>query len=65
LTLRGKGRFVNRPTTTGGTKYDKFFIYIPTEVAKDSQFLFKEGDEIKIAVDTKKRVLVVSKGRGK
>lgn len=56
---------MNRPTTTGGTKYDKFFIYIPTEVAKDSQFLFKEGDEIKIAVDTKKRVLVVSKGRGK
>ena len=65
MTLKGKGRFVNRPTTTGGTKYDKFFIYVPTEVAKDSQFLFKEGDEIEIAVDTKKSILVVSKASGK
>ena len=59
LALKGKGRFVNRPTTTGGKKYDKFFLYLPTELVKDSQFPFKEGDLLEIEIDTKKRRLFV------
>ncbi len=61
MTLKGKGRFVNRPTATGGRKYDKFFLYIPTDIVKDSQFIFKEGDEVEIMVDTKRRIIVASR----
>ncbi len=61
LVDKGVGRFVNRPTTTGGRKYDKFFVYVPTEVAKDSQFPFEEGEAVEVRVDAKrKRVIVVS-----
>jgi hypothetical protein len=59
LATKGRGRFINRPTTTGGKKYDKFFVYVPTEVAKDSQFPFKSGDEIEMAVDVKNKALVI------
>ena len=59
LATKGKGRFVNRPTVTGGKKYDKFFIYVPTEVAKDSQFPFKTGDFLEIKIDTVKKHLIV------
>ena len=62
MVLEGKGRFVNRPTQTGGKKYDKFFIYVPTELAKDSQFPLKDGDELalKVVVNHKKTVIEVS-----
>ena len=53
LALQGKGKFVNRPTVTGGKKYDKYFIYIPTDVVNDSQFPFKAGDEVSIVVRPK------------
>jgi len=35
-------RFINRPTKTGGRDYDKFFVYNPTEVARDKTFPSKE-----------------------
>lgn len=50
----GRGRFINRPTKTGGRGYDKFFIYIPTEVARDGTFPFKEGEEVAINIENKK-----------
>ncbi len=59
LATKGLGKFVNRPTTTGGKKYDKFFVYVPTEVAKDSQFPFKPGQQVSVALDTRKSRLVV------
>lgn len=40
--LQGKGRFMNRPTRTGKRVYDKFFVYIPTEIARDGLFPFRE-----------------------
>jgi len=42
--LEDKGRFINRLIRTGGKLYDKFFIYIPTDVVKDSSFPFKERE---------------------
>ena len=57
----GKGRFVNRPTTTGGKKYDKFYIYIPTEVARDSHFPFEHGEEVNVRIDLDNNHLVLSK----
>jgi hypothetical protein len=54
---KGKGRFINRPTRTGGRTYDKFFVYIPTEVARDGTFPFKEGEEVIIRIDGRRLVI--------
>jgi len=59
--LEGKGRFINRPTETGGKKYDKFFIYIPTEVARDSSFPFKPGEVVKVRIDPSSERLIIEK----
>ncbi len=61
LALKGKGRFINRPTTTGGRKYDKYFVYIPTEVANDSQFPFKVGDIVRIGVNSRTKKVILEK----
>ena len=54
---KGKGRFINRPTRTGGRTYDKFFIYVPTEVARDGTFPFKEGEEVAIRIENKRVII--------
>lgn len=59
LATKGRGRFVNRPTMTGGKQYDKFFVYVPTEVAKDSQFPFQAGELVEVRIDSKNKRLVV------
>lgn len=61
LVLKGEGRLINRPTKTGKQVYDKFFIYVPTEVARDSVFPFKSGDLLRIDVDPKRKELRVSR----
>lgn len=53
----GKGRFINRPSTTGGKKYDRFFVYIPTYVATDERFPFEPGEEIVVRIEDD-RVLI-------
>lgn len=45
------GKVINRPTKAGGKTYDKYFIYIPTSVAKDSAFPFKPGEEVIIKIE--------------
>lgn len=50
---KGKGRFFNRPTTSKGKKYDKFFMYIPTEVARDTNFPLNDGDRIEVEIKGK------------
>jgi hypothetical protein len=59
--LQGKGRFINRPTKTGKRVYDKFFVYIPTEIARDGLFPFHDGDEISIRVDGKQKRVIIEK----
>lgn len=61
IMLSGKGRFINRPTRTGKRTYDKFFVYIPTEIARDGLFPFKEGDEVLIRVDPKLRGVILER----
>ncbi len=61
--LEGKGKFINRPTVTGGKSYDKYFVYVPTEVARDGLFPFKVGDEVRIRIDSGKKRLIVEKAR--
>jgi len=63
ILLQGKGRFINRPTKTGKHVYDKFFVYIPTEIARDGLFPFQNGDEISIRVDGKQKRVIIEKSR--
>ena len=37
--LGAKSKFINRATKTGKREYDKYFIYVPTSLAKDSNLL--------------------------
>jgi len=50
MVLRGKGKFINRRTPGYGKIYDRFFIYVPTEVARDSAFPFKPGTIVDLEV---------------
>jgi len=59
--LQGKGRFINRPTQTGKHVYDKFFVYVPTEIARDGLFPFKAGDQVVVKVDPKLKRVIVEK----
>jgi len=53
----GKGRFINRPTRTGGKTYDKFFVYVPTEVARDGTFPFVAREEVHIQIKNDKLIV--------
>jgi len=50
MVLKGKGKFINRRTPGYGKIYDRFFIYVPTEVARDSAFPFKEGTAVGLEI---------------
>ena len=50
---KGTGTFINRKTKTGQRMYDRFFFYIPTEVARDTTFPFAEGDKVEIEIKGK------------
>ena len=56
---KGKGRFFNRPTVSKGKKYDKFFVYVPTEVARDTSFPLKDGDRVEVEI--KENTLIIRK----
>jgi len=61
IMLHGVGRFMNRPTKTGKRVYDKFFVYIPTEIARDGLFPFKGGEEVLVKVDPKLKRVILEK----
>ena len=56
----GKGRYINRPSKTAGKTYDRFFIYVPTYVAKDDAFPFEPGEEIVVRIEDGK--VIIEKG---
>jgi hypothetical protein len=53
------GKLINRPTQTGGKTYDKFFIYVPIEVARDTAFPFKANEKLKVIIDIENKRLIV------
>ncbi len=59
--LKGKGKLVNRPSYAKNKKYPKYFVYIPIEVARDSAFPFREGDEIEVTVDMENNQVILKK----
>lgn len=58
---KGIGRFINRRTKTGNKFYDRFFVYIPTEIGRDGTFPFKDGDKVEIEI--KGKTLIIRKGK--
>jgi hypothetical protein len=59
--IEGEGKLINRPTQTGGKTYDKFFIYVPIEVARDTAFPFKAKEPIKVKIDIENKRLIIEK----
>jgi len=59
--IEGEGKFINRPTQTGGKTYDKFFVYVPIEVARDSAFPFKTNARLRIKIDVDNKKLIIEK----
>jgi hypothetical protein len=61
VTVEGRGKFVNRRTKTANRDYDKFFLYVPVEVARDGTFPFKPNETVKISIDRRKNRLIIDK----
>lgn len=47
----GRGRLINRPSRTGTKTYARYFVYIPTYVARDEAFPFKAGEEVLVRIE--------------
>jgi hypothetical protein len=59
--IEAYGKLMNRPTQTGGKTYDKFFVYVPIEIARDSAFPFKANEKVKVKIDLENKRLLVEK----
>ncbi|MCP8320022.1 MAG: hypothetical protein H3Z52_03635 [archaeon] len=59
MVREGRGRIKDRSST----KHPKVFIYVPTEVARDTSFPFDwvKGEDVLVRIDGKK--LIVEKER--
>ncbi len=55
MTREGVGRIKDRSST----RYPKVFIYVPTEVARDTSFPFdwSKGEEVKVRIEGKRLVV--------
>ncbi len=56
VTRTGKGKVVDR-----GFKYSKIFIYIPKDVATDTNFPFKIGEDVTVTINGKKVIITKKK----
>jgi hypothetical protein len=55
--LEGKSKIINRSRKSKGKQYDSLFIYIPSDVTKDSTFPFRSDDEVTVRID-KDRLII-------
>ena len=53
----GRARLINRPTTTKGKKYDKFFVYLSTYVVRDEDFPFEVEEELVVRIEDGKLIV--------
>ncbi len=44
------GMLASPLVSTNSKEYDSFFIYVPAEVARDTQCPFKHGDKLKVII---------------
>jgi hypothetical protein len=61
--LEGKSKIINRSRKSKGKQYDSLFIYIPSDVTKDSTFPFRSDDEVTVRID--KDRLIIEKAEQK
>jgi hypothetical protein len=59
IMLCGKGKILNLPTKTDKRNYDKCYIYVSANVAKDSAFPFEPGEEVQIKINEDKSLTVL------
>jgi hypothetical protein len=57
--IEGIGRFVDRKPKVEGKEYFQLVLYIPRDVAKDSQFPFRPGEDVHLKLEAGR--MVVSK----
>jgi hypothetical protein len=60
--LEGKSKIINRSRKSKGKQYDSLFIYIPSDVTKDSTFPFESDDEVTVRID-KNRLIIEKAGQ--
>jgi hypothetical protein len=60
MAREGKGRIKDRSST----EHPKVFVYVPTEVARDTSFPFdwKNGEEVSVRIDGRR--LIIEKDAG-
>jgi hypothetical protein len=61
--LEGRSKIINRSRKSKGKQYDSIFIYIPSDVTKDSTFPFRSDDEVTVRID--KNRLIIEKAEQK
>jgi hypothetical protein len=57
----GIGKFVNRGSASPKKTYDSFFLYFPSEVARDSNFPFESGEKVKVIIEPNTRRVILEK----
>ncbi len=57
----GFGRIINRISKAKGKEYDRFFLYLPVDLARDERFPFEEDEKVMIRIDETNKRLVVEK----
>lgn len=55
--------YLRKKIHVSGNEY--FYIHIPARLANDSQFPFREGDELDISVDVNKSRMIIEKVKRK
>jgi hypothetical protein len=55
--LEAKSKIINRPKISKGTTYNALFIYLPTDITKDSQFPFSPDDVVNIKIKGKSLII--------
>lgn len=58
---QGIGTISNRKYTRNGVTLDRFFVYVPLNVATDSQFPFEHNEKINIIIEPDKRSVRLEK----
>ncbi|MCL7384185.1 MAG: hypothetical protein LZ172_06870 [Thaumarchaeota archaeon] len=51
--------YIRKKIHVSGNEY--YYIHIPSKLAHDSQFPFKDGDELRIAVDVSRSRMIIEK----
>ena len=60
MARKGIGTVIGRKTSSGGRTYTRAWIYVPTEVFRDTSFPLAVGDPCWVEIDNEQKRLIVS-----